>query len=168
MHLPAQSIRCMDNVVGVKFTAHSLDTMKLSLEDMYGLELQVEGQGPVWPSLLTTLEIRGDQPCQQVGMHLHDKLEKFPHTFQTVHRYPDVGTPKLFRTLRSLVPRLAKDIVYYRSALDDLRSNITMVQRDLACKNPSTASWYPRLRRDLEKWGVDRCMLNELRRTAAP
>ena len=52
---------------------------------------------------------------------------------------------------RSLVPRLAKDAVYYRSALEDLKYNIDMVQRDLACKDYAAAAWYPRLLRNLEK-----------------
>ena len=84
-------------------------------------------------------------------------MDKFPHTFQTVYRYPVLGTPRqAFQTLRSLVPHLAKDIVYCKSVLGDLQFDVAMVQRDLACKKSSTASWYPRLRRHLEKCGVPR------------
>ena len=166
LHLPAQPVRYTDNLVGIICTAHSLDTMKWFFEQMYNLGLQVEGTTQSWPSLMATLQITGSQPHERVTLRLQDKLDKFQRTYQTVYRYPDVGTAKAFCTLRSLVPRLAKDAVYYRSALHDLRCNITMIQRDLACKNYSTASWYPSLRRHLSKWGVDQVTLHELRRTS--
>ena len=81
----------------------------------------------MWPSLLTTLRVEGDQSFQRVTLRLQDKLDKFPHSFQTVYRYPGVGTAKASLTLRSLVPRLAKDAIYYRSALVDLRANILIL-----------------------------------------
>ena len=62
---------------------------------------------------------------------------------------------------------MAKDIVYYRTAVRDLQLNIAMVQRDLAYKNYSTAFWYPKLRRNLEKWGVPGGTLDAVRRQGA-
>ena len=114
---------------------------------------------------MTTLEVRGSQPKQHVAMRLQEKRDKLAQT-QSVYRYPYLLAAKARKMLRSLVPRLAKDAVYYRTALEDLRFNIG-IQRGLAYKNDATASRYPRLRRNLEKWGVARSVLDELRRTTA-
>ena len=47
--------------------------MQLSMQHMYGLDLQVEGQGQEWVSLEGFLKIRGAEGGQQIGLRLNDK-----------------------------------------------------------------------------------------------
>ena len=146
-------------VLGVKFKAHPLETIQLSMQHMYGLDLQVEGQGQEWVSLEGFLKIRGAEGSQQIGLRLNDKNLKFTKEHQTLYRYPDAHCAKAYRVLKGLIPAQAKNAVTYRLCHEDLRRNIQLIERDMLMKGYSASSWKPMLRHNLMKWGTPRDLL---------
>ena len=160
-HLPARPARFRDNIVGIKYVDQPLKVIQASLENVYDLKLQVEGEGDRWTSLEGDLSVQtDDQGRQRIGIRLADKGGKFPPGASFLIRFPDNATGKARRTLKSMVPSAAKKIIYYRESMADVVHNITLTTNNFIMKGYPTTWWKKPLWFALGKWGFPRTSLD--------
>ena len=112
--LPHRPFRFRDNLVGVARGRLKLPKVQALFEHIYGLKLQVEGQGLTLQTLESRLTI--DQHTGTITVALKDKVSYHhnPEPTRRYVRYPDVYSPNARSILRSLVPALALKCTYPR------------------------------------------------------
>ena len=115
-----------------------------------------EGVGDLWATLQGEIQViqGGPHGPPLVQLRLADKGTKFTEPHQRLVRYPDRFAPKAPRTLRSLVPAMAKNCAYYRDSRQDAQANVQLVITDLQSKDYCGRWWVPSLRGCLDKWGL--------------
>ena len=66
LQLLARLVWFRDDGVALKFQGQSLETIKASLENVYDLKLQVEGEGTEWNTLEAHSRVKGDTGEQHI------------------------------------------------------------------------------------------------------
>ena len=87
-------------------------------EHIYGLDLQVEGEGVVLPSLEATLSLHEGK----VGLRLKTKVNLLDNSERRIVRFPDRHSVNAKEAVKSIVIGLGIKCVWYSMSEEDIRA----------------------------------------------
>ena len=141
--------RFRDNIVGVLRGKIGLARVQRWFEHIYGLDLQVEGEGVVLPSLEATLSLHEGK----VGLRLKTKVNLLDNSERRIVRFPDRHSVNAKEAVKSIVIGLGIKCVWYSMSEEDIRANITSTIRELEVKNYPKSWWRGHLFMAVERSG---------------
>ena len=150
--VPLFPFRFRDNIVGVAWGGVQLSAIHRYFSEVYGLELQMEGQGDALPSLEARLSL-----CSKtgtMGLRLKRRAEGPTDEYRSIIRYVDWYSTNAKTVLKSLVPALVGKCIYYAMSQTDVAVNVRGLMRELLRKGYPDAWWMPMLRYGLRRRGV--------------
>jgi hypothetical protein len=150
MSLPLDPYRFRDNIVGLLNGRVKLARVRKWFEWIYGVELQIEGEGQVLPSLEAELSLVGGR----VGLRLKRKVDINDLSERRIVRFPDATSVNAKEALRSIVVGLGLKCVWYSMSPDDVAYNITSTINELSCKGYPNSWWKPTLFEALKRQGA--------------
>ena len=147
--IPIHPYRYMDNLVGAVQGRVGMkrvhEPLKRAFEKLYHLDLQIESEGLVLPSLSAVLSI--DPVSCTVHLCMKPKVLWETPVHKRVRRYPDVQSVGCRISVRSIATQQGIDITWYSHHLTHVHSNTLM--KELLSKKYPVSWWKPFLYRGM-------------------
>ena len=125
--------------------------MQKTFEILYNLDLQLESEGLILPSLSAVLSV--DPVFFQVNLRMKPRVIWDSPVHKRVLRYPDLHSIGCRMSVRSIATQQGINIAWYAHSPADIRANTAMVIKELLHKRYPLSWWKPFLFRSMTHQG---------------
>ena len=145
--------RFRDNIVGVIKGKIGLQRVQRWFEFLYCLDLQIEGEGLVLPSLEASISLHDGK----VGLRLKVKVDLNDVSEKRIVRFPDPHSVNAKEVVKGIVIGLGLKCTWYALSREDIIANISSTTRELREKGYPRSWWRDPLFKALERGGQLSC-----------